>query len=613
MTNRSPPARTLHLQVDATFDAVRSACGQCREFLIGAGLSSREGGEWELVLAEALNNAVLHGSQGVPAPFIELDLVVNERLVEVRVTDRGPGFKLPAEIELPPAEAERGRGLFLIRAHTDSMDYLCGTGENCLVMRRLRREPRPIPNEAEETELALRDMTEELSSAYESLSGLFRFTGSLQQCLSAGGRSFHGLDDLLLTAHADWYVLRLVDADGSRLEAVSCSDGSWEGPPLAFVDAEPSCELAAVTRREDLWFDQEHPLGPLDSLGALAGGGCGIVHPLVVQDVVIGTLAVGSRSATPLRAGQVALVRTIGDFLAIHIRNEQFLAAQRRAELLQREYELAGRIQQSLLPREHPSLGFWRTLGHCESAERVGGDFYDILRVANHGLLLAVADVMGKGLPAALMAAVFRTLLHTRPDLACRPGAFMEWLNRNLVEPLGRLDMFITAQLAYVDGGTRELRVSGAGHPPLLRADPLGTVLGVPSSGPPLGVVAEAEYDETTLGLPAGALVFLHTDGLNETRNPSGKLLGLSPLRRWLGDMARRGESALACSENLRRYLRQFEGSETHTDDRTFLLLAEELSRPDRLAAQVRQVPSLVHSNPSLECISNPLTVIHSA
>jgi serine phosphatase RsbU (regulator of sigma subunit) len=206
----------------------------------------------------------------------------------------------------------------------------------------------------------------------------------------------------------------------------------------------------------------------------------------------------------------------------------------------------------------------------------VGGDFYDILREQEDGLLLVMADVMGKSLPAALFATVLRTLVHARPDLVREPGEFLVWLNRNLFAELGRFDMFITAQLAFADCGARELRVAGAGHPPLLVADRAGAVQAIESTGPPLGVRLEGGFVETRLRLPPGARVLLYTDGLNEARDAGGGQFGLDALSAWLAEAARRGDSAERCREGLQAVLRRHEAGRAPADDQTLLLLCEE-------------------------------------
>jgi serine phosphatase RsbU (regulator of sigma subunit) len=287
---------------------------------------------------------------------------------------------------------------------------------------------------------------------------------------------------------------------------------------------------------------------------------------------------VGRRKAGhAFTAGQVNIIHTLTDFLGIQIRNAQFQRASLQNQLLERDYEVASRIQRQLLPKQHPRRGRWGILGFCESAQRVGGDFYDILEIGSQGFLLAVADVMGKGLPAALFATVFRTLLHARPELARSPASFVDWLNQNLIAELGELEMFITAQLAYVNLITRELRVAGAGHPPLLLAGKNQPVMQVLSSGPPLGIASDFEFHEERLLLPVGARLLLFTDGVSEATDLDGAQLGMEPLLEVLNTSAVCDHSLESTLSRFRELQRHIQNGRPAADDRTLLLLVEDL------------------------------------
>lgn len=133
------PAKTLTLAAASNLAAVGEACQQARSFLAKAGLGQDELDSWQLVLAEAGNNAAEHATpKGANLP-IRFDLSVTSGLVEVRITDHTPGFDFPDIAVRPPPLSEGGRGLFLIQHLTDESVYLRGGGENCLVLRKKRK------------------------------------------------------------------------------------------------------------------------------------------------------------------------------------------------------------------------------------------------------------------------------------------------------------------------------------------------------------------------------------------------------------------------------------------------------------------------------------------
>src|SRR5213078_2814923 len=127
-----------------------------------------------------------------------------------------------------------------------------------------------------------------------------------------------------------------------------------------------------------------------------------------------------------------------------------------------RELDIARNIQQSLLPKTFPSLPGFGLAGFCLSARQVGGDFFDVLPLSSHSALLVVADVMGKGVPAALFAATLRTLIRAMAEWTHRPGELLARVNRLMYDELSGVDMFITAQLALADTRQGRLIVASA-------------------------------------------------------------------------------------------------------------------------------------------------------
>lgn len=583
----SIPGSSLRLAGQCDLAAVREVSRQIRSFLENQGLSPSEIQSWELVCAEAGNNAVEHAPLSAHDQPIEFAVEVTPTMVELRVTDHTAGFSLPDQVELPDPLSEGGRGLFLIRSLTTTVEYLRGRGANCLIARRDRAIDGPNTEPPASTmrqamlEATLHTMTEEMAASYEILSAIFRFTEELSRRGIDTEFLARWLRELKQITGADWYVMRLLNDTDGWLSVAHTSHPELNLPPLQLPslhgDPPGSAELRAIHDRQDVWFDAITPLSPEDPLAGLGSPLAGLVHPLYVAGERVGVLAAGRYARShAFTAAQVNIIHTLSDFFGIQIRNAQFHTARLQARLVERDYELAARIQRQLLPKQHFRNGPWGTLGVCESSQRVGGDFYDIFEVGSRGLFLAVADVMGKGLPAALVATVFRTLLRARPELAFSPGAFIEWLNHNLVTELGDLDMFITAQLAYVNLQTRELRVAGAGHPPLLVAGRDRDSLEVLSSGPPLGIASALEFQEERRILPPNARLLLYTDGVSEARGPDGNPIGTRTLLDILTSSAEQGQGL---EETLRRFTAlqgPVEAGSSTTDDRTLLLLLEE-------------------------------------
>ena len=578
--------RACSLEAPCDLHAAREACRQARAFLAEAGLAADELDAWELALAEAANNAVQHATPAGKAKTIRFDIAVDETRVEVRLTDHTPGFQFPVQAELPDADAESGRGLFLIQSLTDEADYFQGASQNCLVLRR-QRKPAPagtemkpdLRQEMAEVRRTLDLMTEELASSYESLSAIFRFGAELQTGVPSDEFARRWLVQLLAVTESDWFVLRLCESGGGQLRVVATSSDDWRGEPLALeatAAAQRCIESKAAVRRVDVPFDLQAPLQPDDPLAAFGLQSCGFAHPMLVSDALVGVLVIGRHIGDrPFEAGQISVIQTFADFLGIQIRNRQFQEEQVRTRLVARDLEIAATIQRSLLPEQLPSVPGIALAGFYRSAREVGGDYYDAIPTGDGNLLLVVADVMGKGLPSALFSLMFRSLVRSRLDLASKPGEFLAWLNRNLFAELDRAGMFITAQFAFFDRPSRELRVSAAGHPPLLMADSSGETTEVCAGGTPLGIAADEIFPEERLPWPNGpALMF--TDGLIEARSRTGEMLGFEAVKSALAGSAREGASCHATKSRLVSLLQRFEQDSPPSDDTAFIVISNQ-------------------------------------
>lgn len=218
--------------------------------------------------------------------------------------------------------------------------------------------------------------------------------------------------------------------------------------------------------------------------------------------------------------GPIAMV--LFGAVAISIFVRQLIESQREKERLAGELEAGRAMQQVLLGAEIPSIPGLRIQSAYHPASEVGGDFFQVLPAAGGGLLIAIGDVSGKGLRAAMTVSTILGALRALPPAP--PAAFLRSLNRSLVGSLQ--GGFVTCCLAHIaPSGT--LTVANAGHlPPYRNGEEVPL-----ESGLPLGLTADAEYSESTLTLaPNDTLTFL-SDGVVEARNSHGELFGFDRTR----------------------------------------------------------------------------------
>src|ERR1039458_138226 len=525
---RAEHRMSLRVETACEFSAVRAAVARVCAWLGELGLPEAELGAWELALVEAGNNAVKYATPATRTLPVVLEISAGARDLEARVTDHTAGFDWAAEIKLPDADAERGRGLYLMKSLTDEIFYLRHPCENVLVLRRARPAGKNVlpdlgdlQRRLADAETALTDIPTELAANYESLVAVFRYSSELGAQTDLKEFSHRLLRDLAQIAVADGAVLRLLSADGKKLEPVLVlpekgDEGRVTGGEahatrhlsLATPPALPAVSLAdnvlksvetrAARTRLDIWFSPEEPLDKNDPLRAAMPVGTGVCHAFFVADQLVGTAALGRLAADkPFTAAQVNLLHTFVDFLAIQMVNARLLDERTATRVTRRELEIAAEIQRSLLPAQLPSCLPFALAAACQSALQVGGDFYDAIAAADGAVLLVMADVMGKGVPAALFAAVLRTTIRSMPQLFSQPAKLLGAVNEILFPDLSRVDMFITAKLVYLDPRGGKLISASAGHCPLLFCG-AGAEKNTPGkSGFPLGIQANTAYLQT--------------------------------------------------------------------------------------------------------------------
>ncbi len=221
----------------------------------------------------------------------------------------------------------------------------------------------------------------------------------------------------------------------------------------------------------------------------------------------------------PLNTAIVGLAYTLYD---------QFIHHLRVSTQLTQEMRVARNIQQGLFPRDFPPLNGYALAARCQPARETGGDFYDLIELNDGRLGVVIADVAGKGMPAALLMANARSTLRAEARLGFGPAKTLRRANDSLCRDVNS-GSFVTCLYAVLDLDSRQISFANAGHPlPLLCND--GTTREIEVYGLPLGLRPDAAYSEVKVSLAPGATVLLYTDGITETMNSSRDLFGFDRL-----------------------------------------------------------------------------------
>lgn len=250
--------------------------------------------------------------------------------------------------------------------------------------------------------------------------------------------------------------------------------------------------------------------------------------PLQIQGRVIGVLTTTHPDLDGFSSVQIEMMHELAAHIAVAVENARRFQQERnhKEELYSKEQE-ARFIQQALFPKAAPFLRNIKVLGSCVPADAIGGDWYDYIPMTRGRWGLALGDVCGKGIAAALTMSATRALVRSFAERAESATAVLTRLNRVLIDdlPSGK---FVTMIFAVFDPVTQSLTFANAGHPWPLFVNGKPRFLRT-KTGLPLGI-ADCSFDENHVTLRKGSRVLFYSDGITEACNTTGEEYGLDRL-----------------------------------------------------------------------------------
>ncbi|MDQ3627838.1 MAG: SpoIIE family protein phosphatase [Actinomycetota bacterium] len=334
-------------------------------------------------------------------------------------------------------------------------------------------------------------------------------------------------------------------ADVGRVARDAADSAQTPADEVAPVDIAPNDPLLAYLQSASGAVDVEQL--DLDSPGlrAMKAAGVKLAVPLVSQGELIGILNLGPRRSeqeysTDDRkllddlAAQAAPALRVGQL----VRQQQ--AEARTRERFEQELEVARLIQQNFLPKQLPDLPGWEVAALYRPAREVGGDFYDVIPLADGQVGFVVGDVTDKGVPAALVMAATRSVLRASAQRLVEPGAVLERVNEHLCPDMPA-KMFVTCLYGVLEPATGRFRFANAGHDLPYVKTASGSVE-LRARGMPLGLMTGMVYEEGETVLAPGDSLLLHSDGVVEAHDPDGRMFGFPRLKEAVGAYPGGGE-----------------------------------------------------------------------
>jgi len=526
--------------------------------------------EFELAAAEAINNATEHGCVVSSKSFVRVKLILKEDRVELRVTDPSQFNGHTGRVELPDDPlADGGRGLFIMDQMCDQVSHEKENGYHVVILRKnfATRKWGYLPGRSDQV---VSEMAEEVITSYELINTLL----SLSEWLASAPD---------ITTFIDGALEKICTVIGSDSAYVKFSKKenlfltrSWGRElksPLANLEVVGSgVEAQAARTGKEILINASSLLSEDDPLSGLVHDA--FIVPIIFKDEVLGILVTAHTEGSPfVDAWKLKVVRMVAEYIGVAVTVGELQMKRTSERLALRDLEIASEIQLSLMPHDFSSVRGLDLYGVCKPALQAGGDYFDYFLLPDGSILMAIADVMGKGLPAAILATMLRTNLHAVvASKIYEPNLIIAKINSLMIRDLIKLQIFITMTCAVISPDRREIVNSSAGHHSSVLQGADGKITQLEGTGLPLGIFPDSTYTAETIPFLLGDRLLLFTDGITEAMDDSGAMFEFDRIRESLTDS--RGISSQAALLKLLSDVSTFSGSQKQSDDLTALLIS---------------------------------------
>ncbi len=277
-------------------------------------------------------------------------------------------------------------------------------------------------------------------------------------------------------------------------------------------------ESRVLEHMETIFDPWSTPL-PEEETAKLRQANCSLLVPLRLKGELAGFVSVGGKlSGDPFDEEEFKFLSLVIDRIGFGIENLRMRGQER-------EWEEAREIQRGLLPKQIPQIPGHEIFGGWQPASAVGGDYFDVLKFSDAKVALCIADVSGKGMPAALLMSNLQAAVKAFASDAMQPGDLCSRVNKVICSNIAT-NRFITFFYCLYDTRKRRLTYTRAGHdaPILIKQD--GSHARLREGGAVLGVFPDWEYEQDEVAFGPGDRLLLFTDGVTEVRNSGGEEFG---------------------------------------------------------------------------------------
>ena len=297
--------------------------------------------------------------------------------------------------------------------------------------------------------------------------------------------------------------------------------------------------------------------------------------PLLTPDSeVLGIIQLDTSDRKQFLQEDLDILTTVAGQAAVAVQNASMHEKLLRNAALERDLNIAENVQKRFLPHSVPEIPGYEFFAFYQPTYEVGGDYYDFMQLPGNRLGIALGDVAGKGVAAALMMAKFSGDTRFCVSTEGSPQMAIEKLN-NLLCAAGIDEKFMTMSLSILDLERSRITFCSAGHPPLFlrRADGRVEELGEDISGFPLGIMPDWQYKQLEVDIYPGDVLVIYSDGVTDARSPAEEIYDSRDKRRLLKRVTESGGGAEAVGRSILQDIREFSLGHKQADDITLVCL----------------------------------------
>ena len=295
-----------------------------------------------------------------------------------------------------------------------------------------------------------------------------------------------------------------------------------------------------------------------------------LLMPIRIRGGVHAVLGLINKIGGEFLSPDIKLARAISEHIGTRIENALLNEQNLEQVKFQTELDLAQKVHFNLLSNQLPNVAGLDMWAASRPAKRFGGDFYDCLLQPTQAFSFAVGDVSGKGLPAALLMAITRTVFRTKtPQLT--PGLAMVRSNEELYEAFTKVNMFATVFLGQYDMDERKLLYANAGHSPVIYRPAESEARLLLADSTAIGIMPTSQPEDHQLDFRPGDLLVIGTDGLNEAYNDHEEMFGFNRLLAFVNSMANKPAKEIA--EGIYHAVERFSAGHPQYDDQTLMVI----------------------------------------